>query len=872
MKPSVVVFLITIFGWTANFLADSYQLRRSTTTKGAAKRERKRILKHTGKAGQQDDPSITPGDFVDLDEDFFDGATSPANPPADVEEPVPTPTAPHFFDPSPPQEAPEPQPVAPVSSPASPPVSPPTPTSTNAPQPNASPVTAPQAQPNASPVTAPQPNSSPSLPIHPSCAAAQNGDIYVTDQAMKIKYDYELLTYKELPLTFVADTVDKSFQSFLASSLVDCSVGSDSQIQGVSPADPDTSAGGTCQGIQFFDTSTMTCYVMEGTVEVYLSDSATMTSVQVLELIWSTLRAEINGDRRRHRQLSLINEEEGVIALYFREEEEPSAAGTDAVEQETSESQKLGSSSTQNGVNPAISAALVGITVFFVGIVGFAFMRRNAEEHDDKTGAGGSQMMESTFDHYAVTTRSSSSCLPDPPSRSTLPLSQQRDGYYEVLSSPDGSGPKRRSPLSEQKRDGYQALSSPDVSVQASPTPTSPGAYDFDGIEVEDPYEDSRSYAYSHAGVSMMLTTDQLRLNGFSPSQRSASPYERQLIITPVSSRQSKSPTQTSSDSNQRKLSPTSTSSSSSRISMDGNIQSHSPPTMFSPGTKQSLRHNETTRTPTSHRKSPASSSSSSRSSKKAPSNTTVYSTSTRNSTSLPANMMKRSSPGDQISPGTLGTSNTKKSSGSASWRLFEDHQEEVHSPNSLYPAAYSIRASPEGTVASQLTAETRGRPRTPEYDYAHRERSRTPARGTPDLCPVFEASVRQRSRTPIGNGNPSPDPIFESSRETSRTPSRQRSRTAVETYSSSRTPDRRSSAANSPYSQVSDHGKRLFAGTSIVDTPLSTHTPAPTPSSHTSSVGRTTMSSMSPAALTFSRLSSDTRIYPDFQTDTVEF
>jgi hypothetical protein len=59
-----------------------------------------------------------------------------------------------------------------------------------------------------------------------------------------------------------------------------------------------------------------------GSVKIYMSDSSSMTSLAVRNLVWSTLWNEINSSQRRLssiRQLQslLINDEACIDGLYF---------------------------------------------------------------------------------------------------------------------------------------------------------------------------------------------------------------------------------------------------------------------------------------------------------------------------------------------------------------------------------------------------------------------------------------------------------------------------------------------------------------------------------------------------------------------------
>jgi hypothetical protein len=468
-----------------------------------------------------------------------------------------TPTdAPQSAPNSSPAGSPDPTPTgAPQGPPNSSPTGPPNPTPTDASQ--NPPTTRPVGPPTPSPTIFPSLSSiasSEPTPVHSSCLAAQNGGIYATPDSIVVTYEYEVLTGVNRMRNEVAQAVDDGFQGFLAKSLVDCSMGSNSDVQGISPGTPDTFAGGTCDSISFFDPATDVCYKMNGSVEVYLSATSTLTSLEIQDLVWSALRTEINESRRileetRRRLLSsLINEDKGIIALYFVS----SADNTDSISGGDLNANDVGENS--DGVGPAISAALVGILIFVVAILGFIFIQRKRSDDDTIYN------QDTTFDRSRAATLEEPENIPvlmgARPKRFSSP--GQLPAFSPVLE------------VSESERDSATSAASPLSTYEYPDSSTPPN----DQTQV--------SYTWSQLGASMILSSDQMLQWGVIPSNTSPSTlssifekYERSATISPSlttlgnpsiegTSAGSRTPKTPSSKSRSRSETPTSSNISSS--------------------------------------------------------------------------------------------------------------------------------------------------------------------------------------------------------------------------------------------------------------------------------------------------------------------
>jgi hypothetical protein len=251
-----------------------------------------------------------------------------------------------------------------------------------------------------------------------SCGAAQSGEVYTTRINTTIYYQYELLTERSADLTNVVwPAVDEAFQKFLALTLVDCELGSNSPIQGVSP-DPNDSfgtwyldgRGNNCTGISEFDQDKLFCDVVTGSVTIFLSenfggtiDDETSTYLDLRDTVFGSLMEEINhSERRRRRYLkggsSFVDHSKGIYGLYFLSEPISSAAPETPVNENESpvyepEANAVDSTTNMTSIEtsePAdssipIIASFTGLTVLAILVVGFSIHRRNRIIDSDTT-------------------------------------------------------------------------------------------------------------------------------------------------------------------------------------------------------------------------------------------------------------------------------------------------------------------------------------------------------------------------------------------------------------------------------------------------------------------------------------------------------
>lgn len=211
-----------------------------------------------------------------------------------------------------------PPPPTPLPTPG--PTVPPTPFPTTAP-PTLAPVAAPTGAPTPSPPPSPRPTTAAPTASYIACERAQRGEVYTTEFSVTIGYYYEVITKRTEPLLDISTRVDAMFQRFLANELVDCDLEEDSEVQGVSPAGVDNLAGSCVSQTMLArlgNNEDLICYQMQGSVEVYLSAFYFMTltatrSGEVKELVWDTLREEINESRRK----LLVDFSQGIYGLFF---------------------------------------------------------------------------------------------------------------------------------------------------------------------------------------------------------------------------------------------------------------------------------------------------------------------------------------------------------------------------------------------------------------------------------------------------------------------------------------------------------------------------------------------------------------------------
>ena len=259
--------------------------------------------------------------------------------------------------------------------------------------PNSPPSPAPVQGPTSSPVPSTSPSDSlkPSVSpaptiLHPSCLAAQNGDVYETPFSQNVSYTYEVLTTIDWNRTQLLQDLDDIFQGFLVSDLVDCLKGDRSDVQGIGAGLLDQIQNETCTGITFFDRSDKACYVVEGSMEVYLSGYATLTTSKITKLVWAALRKELNESQRRHRERmlssSLIDEEKGILDLYFTSLDE--SGGVTNTDSATGDVGNSKIQSEDDGVDVVMSSAIAGVALLVVAMAAFIFVKRR-KLRDDET-------------------------------------------------------------------------------------------------------------------------------------------------------------------------------------------------------------------------------------------------------------------------------------------------------------------------------------------------------------------------------------------------------------------------------------------------------------------------------------------------------
>jgi len=335
-----------------------------------------------------------------------------------------------------------------------------------------SPTPSPTAQQTSSPTVAP-------TEVHVSCEAARTGQIYTTDMPMKIEYKYEVLTQIGNSDLDIGETVDERFSQFLALELVDCGQAAESDIQGMSPAAPDFATNELCEGISQFNNNTYSCYVMEGSVDVYLSTSSQTNKLEIEKQVWLALGNEINGNGRRLRgdssrklvsQSSFIDEKAGIVDLYFASLVDGTAVGANK-DGWTAQGR---SSKVKKGMDPVASAALVGLSVFVLGVVGFATLRKRREARGEEV-------------------------YPPPDMDSEI--------WADIVEFPEtGSNDGKSSPLS--KQDDHISLpdrsliSEPDSGMDNSPRSINQTYQTNNSSKMHD-----QSYAFSKEGVTVRLTS-----------------------------------------------------------------------------------------------------------------------------------------------------------------------------------------------------------------------------------------------------------------------------------------------------------------------------------------------------------------------------
>jgi hypothetical protein len=267
-----------------------------------------------------------------------------------------------------------------LSLPTSIPVAPPALVSITA-VPSPAPVPAKDPAPSAAPL---QQQTSPESEYDPACEAASLGIEFLTNYAVHVTYFYELLTRTNFLLFDAADYVDEVVQDILVDELIDCTDSTRtkrSPIQGISTAEADAYAGVDCTGILFTDTPSEICYVIQGSVIVYLLSSDILTEVQVQDQIWVILQEKFDAAKQRRLEASsLLDKDKGIFGLHFL-----GVGNSQSWTQSASGAITNASSADErDGMRSAWAAGLVGISCFIVVILGFALAKeRRAAGYKD---------------------------------------------------------------------------------------------------------------------------------------------------------------------------------------------------------------------------------------------------------------------------------------------------------------------------------------------------------------------------------------------------------------------------------------------------------------------------------------------------------
>ena len=409
----------------------------------------------------------------------------------------------------------------------------------------------------------------------PSCLEAQSGQVVQTSINFTIYYEYELLTNREADLTNVVwPAVDEVFQRYIALNFIDCDIDVEtdgasttfaSRLESVS-SEPIDSVGtmypdgwsseiannssrtsSSCTNIVVDDMSLneeeIFCDVVMGSVTIYLSDvsymdSASDPSILFLEYrndIFQSLRGEINagGDGLS----PFLDESLGIHSLYFITEPIDSNLVATLTIPQTIKGDSSGGSST--GVNssetnqspsssfPAVAASLTALTLFFMVASGL-FIHRRRKLLDDvdanlkqeaKTPQTPRMDDDDDADFFGFFGREESY---------GLDISDDESGDDSVLddSSKDFSMSRKSFP-----RRAYNLNQSLDSEYDIPRVPSS----DFDTIYglVDNACDDSASFDYSHAGVSMQLLSPDGTVGTYDPTKCDPSPTASSCYLAP---------------------------------------------------------------------------------------------------------------------------------------------------------------------------------------------------------------------------------------------------------------------------------------------------------------------------------------------------
>ncbi len=213
-------------------------------------------------------------------------------------------------------------------------------------------------------------------PVHASCEAAQRGEVFETEVSQIVEINYELLTVAGSPLSMVTSLLDGQFQARVASTLVDCSMGVTSDIQGVDVASQSTVIDMNCRQITGYDKDQNFCFVMKGALTVYKSNSTIITPIEVRDMVWSTLREAINGPSATRRRLQanateFVNAESGIVDLYFLNREGSAFSQVN---------QGASTQTTGEGISKGASATLLGIVFVMICAIALVYARRRRDK------------------------------------------------------------------------------------------------------------------------------------------------------------------------------------------------------------------------------------------------------------------------------------------------------------------------------------------------------------------------------------------------------------------------------------------------------------------------------------------------------------
>jgi hypothetical protein len=219
---------------------------------------------------------------------------------------------------------------------------------------------------------------------------------------------YELLTTPGTSLTTVGEILDNQFRTFLASSLVDCSAADESDFQGVDTAFRSTVTDTPCKKIQFFDASTHFCFHIKSAFTLYLSNSTAMTSMEIQDDVYRTMRDTINGPsngRSGQRQLFISNftdPKNGIVDIYFLNE--PSSG--------VSKSVRSAETSNDDMTGTVLSASFLAVGFLGMAILGLAWFKRVQGRDDYKSHARSFE--DSLYPYYETVLEAKPGPTPSP--------------------------------------------------------------------------------------------------------------------------------------------------------------------------------------------------------------------------------------------------------------------------------------------------------------------------------------------------------------------------------------------------------------------------------------------------------------------------